>query len=366
MIRMEGIKFRGEHEEILKGIDLTIRDHEVVGIIGPSGSGKSLLLKSILMTKMPDEGRIWLDDLEITAPDVDATAVRKRVGMIFQTFNLFDHYCAVENVMTGLVHLKGMAPMDGFEKAMELLKSVGLADHAFKYPDILSNGQKQRVAIARTIAMDPEVILMDEPTSALDPLMKGEVEAVIRMLKSQGRTMIITSHEMDFIRDVCTRVIFIHDGVVWEEGSARQIFEEAKRPETRRFVKALRTLEFDIKTDTFDFPGMQTALSEYAFRNDIPDNILNRLLSITEELDQMVIIQPKKKNIMKMSFEYERTKGVLTGDVYFSGPPLDPDDPAYFFSWPIIQIRTDEISFTHIDVSGFTNNVQFVLRDKLR
>lgn len=367
MIRIEDVGFTGRNNRrVLDGVNLTINDGDVVGIVGASGSGKSFLMRCIMSLETPTEGHIYLDDTDITAEDCDLSAIRRRIGMVFQNFNLFDHYCAVENVMAGLIHLENLTPQDAFDKAMKYLKEVGLASRAFDYPGTLSSGQKQRVAIARTIALDPEVILFDEPTSALDPMMKCEVEAVIRVLAGQRRTMVITSHEMDFIRDVCTRIVFFKDGKVWEEGTKDKILDNPDRYETKHFVRALRTLEFDIESDTFDFPGMQTSISEYTFRNGISDSIKNRLLSVTEELVQMVIIQPKEKNIMKMSFEYDRKEKRLTGEVFFSGPDLDPDDPAYFFSWPIIQMRADHIENTLISVNGFTNLVHFDMIDKNR
>ena len=361
MIKVENLQKEYYGKTVFRDISLKVNDGEVVGIVGASGSGKSLLLRCMLLLDRPDSGRIFLDDEEITAEDCDIDRVHKRIGMVFQNFNLFSHMSVVENVMSGQVHLDQVPVQEAFEKSMKLLKEVGLADKAFAYPRVLSGGQKQRAAIARTLALNPEIIFLDEPTSSLDPLVRGEVEAVIRMMAAAGHTMVIVTHEMALLRQICTKVVFIHEGTVWEEGTPAEILDNAKRPETRRFVTATRLLDFDVRSDDFDFLGMQSIIKEYVFRNGIPTGICDRLLSITEELVQMVIIQPDEKNIMRMTFEYNQKEESLYGDVRFSGPPLDPDDPMYFFSWPIIQMRVDEVSNIVIDEDGYTNSVKMKL-----
>lgn len=362
MIRVENLKKEYGKRTVFSDIDLTVNDGEVVGIIGPSGTGKSVLLRCMIMLEKPTDGKIFLDNEEITSPDCNIDDVHKRIGLVFQNFNLFSSMSAVENVMSGLVHLNGMHPQDACEKAIKLLKMVGLADKAFKYPNKLSGGEKQRVAIARTLALDPEIILMDEPTSSLDPIMSGEVGVVIRLLKAQGHTMVITTHEMELIREVCTRVVFLYNGQVWEEGTPDKIFDNADREETRVFVQALRVLSFDVRSDDFDFIGMQTKIADFAYRNGVPDTIKNKLLSITEEFVQMIIVQSGGGNKMNMSFAYNNKEECMDGIINFSGPVLDPDDPLYFFSWPIIQMRADEISNAVIDEDGFTNRVRFKIK----
>lgn len=362
MIKVEHLKKVYGNREVFRDLSLTVNDGEVVGIIGPSGTGKSLLLRCMIMLENPTEGKIYLDDEEITAPDCNIDDVHKRIGMVFQNFNLFSRMSVVQNVMSGLVHLDNMHPQDAYEKSMKLLKSVGLADKAFLYPNRLSGGEKQRVAMARTLALEPEIILMDEPTSALDPIMSTEVSAVIRMLKSQGHTMVIATHEMELIRQVCTKVVFLLDGKVWEEGTPDKIFDNADREETRIFVQALRLLEFDVQSDDFDFIGMQTSILNFTYRNGVPETVVNKLLSITEEFVQMIIIQSKGSNIMNMSFAYDQKDGSIDASIRFSGPKLDPDNPIYFFSWPIIQMRADEITSEEISEDGFTNCVHLKLK----
>ena len=362
MIKLEGIKKSYGTRQIFNGLSLDIADGEVVGLIGPSGSGKSLLLRCLMMLDKPDEGKIILDGEEITSSDVNLDLVHQKVGMVFQNFNLFSHLSVVENVMSGLVDLQNIPEDEAYNKAMSLLKTVGLADKAFAYPNAISGGQQQRAAIARTLAMKPELILLDEPTSALDPMMRGEVEAVIRMMAAAGHTMVIATHEMELVRQICNRVLFIDDGVVYEEGSPEKIFENPERTRTRRFVRALRVLEFDVESKDFDFIGTQTTFEEFAYRNGVSRDLLGRLEAIMEELFQMVIIQPKEQNCMHVSFEYNNKEKYLSGVVRFSGPKFDPDDPHYFISWPIIVRRASEVTVEDIEDGAYTNLVNIKIQ----
>ena len=355
MIRIENLQKKFKNITLLNGIDMTINDGDIVGIIGPSGSGKSVLLRSMMLLEKPDSGKIFLDDTELTSPECDLEKALEKIGMVFQHFYLFDHMSIVENVMSGMVHVQNIPVQEAYEEAMKLIKTVGLSDKAFAYPKTLSGGQQQRAAIARTLAMKPEIILMDEPTSALDPMHTGEVEAVIRMLAGQGHTMVIVSHEMNLVREVCNKIVFLKDGVICEEGTPEKIFENAEKDETRRFVRELRVLTFDVRSKEFDFIGSQSEISEFSFRNGIPTNLQNRLLAIMEELYQMVIINPKEDNIMHIEFEYNRKEVSLNGTVRFSGPLVDPDDPHYFISWPIIEHFSSSIEVNEIDEDGYTN-----------
>ena len=362
MIQVEKLTKKFPGISLFRDVDLTINDGEVIGIIGPSGTGKSTFLRCLLLLEQPDSGRILLDGTDlITASSSEIDEARKRIGMVFQSFNLFGHMSVIENVMSGMVHLQGIDPDTAYEEAMRLLREVGLRDKAFAYPRTLSGGQQQRAAIARTMAMKPEIILMDEPTSALDPMMRGEVEAVIRMMAAEGHTMVIVTHEMELVKQICTRVLFVDQGGIYEEGTPKKIFENPERTGTRRFVRALRVLEFDVQSKDFDFMGSQTAIGEFAYRNGIPSPLLAKLQAVMEELFQMVIIQPTEQHKMHVSFEYNNKEHYLTGEVRFSGPKVDPDDPMYFFSWPIIVMRASEVELDEIDEDGYTNLVHLKL-----
>lgn len=222
--------------EVLKGIDCHIDKGECVCVIGPSGSGKSTFLRCLNLLETPTKGDIVIDDMHLTEKDFDVDAMRKRVGMVFQHFNLFPHLTILENVTLAPIRHKMMKEEQAKEKAMELLNRVGVGDKADNYPAQLSGGQKQRVAIARSLALSPEVMLFDEPTSALDPEMVGEVLEVMKQLAQEGMTMVVVTHEMGFAREVANRVFFMDGGGILEEGTPEQIFDHPQEERTKAFL----------------------------------------------------------------------------------------------------------------------------------
>ena len=223
--------------EVLKGIDCHIDKGECVCVIGPSGSGKSTFLRCLNLLETPTKGDIVIDDMHLTEKDFDVDAMRKRVGMVFQHFNLFPHLTILENVTLAPIRHKMMTEEQAKEKAMELLNRVGVGDKADNYPAQLSGGQKQRVAIARSLALSPEVMLFDEPTSALDPEMVGEVLEVMKQLAHEGMTMVVVTHEMGFAREVANRVFFMDGGGILEEGTPEQIFDHPQEERTKTFLR---------------------------------------------------------------------------------------------------------------------------------
>ena len=222
--------------EVLKGIDCHIDKGECVCVIGPSGSGKSTFLRCLNLLETPTKGDIVIDDMHLTEKDFDVDAMRKRVGMVFQHFNLFPHLTILENVTLAPIRHKMMTEEQAKEKAMELLNRVGVGDKADNYPAQLSGGQKQRVAIARSLALSPEVMLFDEPTSALDPEMVGEVLEVMKQLAQEGMTMVVVTHEMGFAKEVANRVFFMDGGGILEEGTPEQIFDHPQEERTKAFL----------------------------------------------------------------------------------------------------------------------------------
>ena len=222
--------------EVLKGIDCHIDKGECVCVIGPSGSGKSTFLRCLNLLETPTKGDIVIDDMHLTEKDFDVDAMRKRVGMVFQHFNLFPHLTILENVTLAPIRHKMMTEEQAKEKAMELLNRVGVGDKADNYPAQLSGGQKQRVAIARSLALSPEVMLFDEPTSALDPEMVGEVLEVMKQLAQEGMTMVVVTHEMGFAREVASRVMFMSDGQIVEQGPPDEFFANPKNPRLKDFL----------------------------------------------------------------------------------------------------------------------------------
>lgn len=235
------IEIRGLHKSfganhVLRGIDLEVARGEVVCVIGPSGSGKSTLLRCVNLLEEPSDGRILVGGTEVTDPDVDIDAVRRRIGMVFQQFNLFPHVNVTDNLTLPQRRVLGTDRTRAAAVAQENLKRVGLADKAEAFPAQLSGGQQQRVAIARALSMGPEVMLFDEPTSALDPELVGEVLSVMRVLAGEGMTMMVVTHEMSFAREVADRVVFMDGGVIVEQGPAAQVVGSPAQERTRNFL----------------------------------------------------------------------------------------------------------------------------------
>lgn len=223
-------------QEVLKGITTTIKKGDVLALIGPSGCGKSTFLRSLNLLEIPTDGHVLFEGTDLTDRSVDINQVRRKIGMVFQQFNLFPNMTIRENIMLAPVKLGRMTREDAEKKAVELLARIGLSDKADAYPAQLSGGQKQRIAIVRSLAMNPDIILFDEPTSALDPEMVGEVLAVMKELAQDGMTMVVVTHEMGFAREVANRVMFINDGVIQEEGKPEEVFGSPKSPRLREFL----------------------------------------------------------------------------------------------------------------------------------
>ncbi len=236
LIKIENLHKSFGKNEVLKGINLEIKRGEVVVIIGPSGSGKSTLLRSMNLLEEATKGKVIFEEVDITDKKNDLFAMREKMGMVFQQFNLFPNMTVMENITLSPIKTKGESKAVAEKRAQELLEKVGLPDKAEAYPQSLSGGQQQRIAIARGLAMEPDVLLFDEPTSALDPEMVGEVLAVMQDLAKSGMTMVIVTHEMGFAREVADRVIFMADGVVVEDGTPEQIFEQTQEQRTKDFL----------------------------------------------------------------------------------------------------------------------------------
>lgn len=225
--------------EVLKNISAEIKSKEVVCVIGPSGSGKSTFLRCLNRLEEPTSGEIYIDGQSITDPKSDINKIREEVGMVFQSFNLFPHMTALQNVTLALIKVRGLSKEEAEKRAMDLLDKVGITDKAHVYPDALSGGQQQRVAIARALAMQPKVMLFDEPTSALDPEMVGEVLGVMKDLAQEGMTMVVVTHEMGFAREVGDRVLFMDEGVIVEEGTPEELFDKPENERTKAFLSKI-------------------------------------------------------------------------------------------------------------------------------
>ena len=236
VLRLEGIHKSFGETEVLRGIDLAVSAHEIIAVIGSSGSGKSTLLRTINLLEPIDDGQIWLSEVDISDPRVRADAVRARIGFVFQHLNLFPHLTVLDNVTLALRHVLRVPPLEAQQRGMELLDRIGLTDKALEFPDRLSGGQQQRAAIVRAVATNPELLLLDEVTSALDPELVGEVLELVRELGAEGTTIIMATHEMAFARDVATRVVFLDQGVIAEQGTPAQVFGAPRNARTKEFL----------------------------------------------------------------------------------------------------------------------------------
>ena len=268
MIRIKNVAKSFGDLQVFKNVNLDINDGDAVVIIGGSGCGKSTLLRAINKLAPPDEGEIWIDGKNILAPDADVNGIRKKMGMVYQSFNLFSHLNVMENIILAPMKVLGMSQEEAIKEAEEYLTMVGLYDWRYHMPSQLSGGQKQRVAIARTLAMHPEVILFDEPTSALDPTMVDEVENVIRKLVDSGLTSVIVTHEMRFARNIASKVVFLAEKGIYETGTAEEVFGAPKKPLTRQFIYRSRMTKatVDKNTDCADIlSGFKKFISNYDY-----------------------------------------------------------------------------------------------------
>ena len=317
----------GTHLTVLKDINCEINAGEVVSIIGPSGTGKSTFLRALNLLDPPTGGSIIFDGEDILAKGYPVHKMRQKMGMVFQSFNLFDHMTVLENVIYAPCKIKKEPLEKAREKGLALLRKVGLAEKADVYPSSLSGGQKQRVAIARCLAMHPEVILFDEPTSALDPTMVGEVLSVIRQLAKEGMTMLIVTHEMKFARDVSTRVFFMYDGFIHEDGTPEQIFENPRHSATKAFVQRIRKDVFVVDGNDFDFLDMESRIRQFCIKYNIAARCDNAVT-----LCQRMLTDVMASHIpLTIRITHSELSGETALDFMVEGlasSPLKAEDPA--------------------------------------
>ncbi len=284
MIKVENLSKSFDNLNVLTNVNINIKPGERIAIIGPSGCGKSVFLRSLNLLEVPDAGRIFIGEDEITAKGADVNRIRKNMGMVYQGFYLFEHMNVLDNITLAPQKIKKMSRKDAEARAIELLKMVGLENKKYAMPSHLSGGQKQRIAIARCLAMDPKVMLFDEPTSALDPTMVGEVLATIRMLAKQGLTMIIVTHEMNFAYEFATRVLFFDENGICEEGTPSEIFDHPKNPKTIAFIHKTKFFSEQITERNFDLMRIHGGISAFAEKYAIDRSVSHRLQLCTEEL----------------------------------------------------------------------------------
>ncbi|MCQ2771443.1 MAG: amino acid ABC transporter ATP-binding protein [Clostridia bacterium] len=343
---------RKEYTDVtpIKDVNAVINKGDVISIIGPSGTGKSTFLRCINMLETPTSGKIIVDGVDITDKKTNLNQIRQKMGMVFQSFNLFSHMNIIENIMHGPVKLLGMTPDEAFKLGLELLEKVGLSDKVYSYPDELSGGQKQRVAIARALAMNPEILLFDEPTSALDPTMVGEVLSVMRDLAQKGTTMMIVTHELKFAREVSNRVFFMNEGVIYEEGTPEEIFENPKKDLTRQFIKHLNVLSATIEKPGFDFYGFNSTIEVFGRNHMLEQKHIFKIQSVVEELCVQTIL-PTLPNKQPISFllEYSSSELKSTITISYDGENNNPIDNMDEFAKTILLSEVKEINYSFED-----------------
>ena len=302
-----------------------IHKGEVISIIGPSGTGKSTFLRCLNLLERPSGGSIVIDGVNILQKGTDEPKLRRKMGMVFQSFNLFAHLTVLDNLTLGPMKLLGKSRQEAEAKAIELLKSVGVAEKQHQFPDELSGGQKQRVAIARCLAMDPEIILFDEPTSALDPTMVSEVLAVIRRLAKEGMTMAIVTHEMDFAKNVSSRIFFMDEGIIYEEGKPGDIFENPQKEKTRIFIQRIRKLNEKIISQDFDLYKLNANIELFCARHTADKRTVSHILLVVEEvLGQMLLPLFAGEPEIDLTLEYSEKTGDFQLLFDYAGPQHNP------------------------------------------
>lgn len=323
--------------EVLRDITTTINKGDVISIIGPSGTGKSTFLRCLNLLDPPSAGEVIVDGCNILAKDADVPRLRRKMGMVFQSFNLFEHLTVMENLTIGQIKLLGRNKEESVERGMELLRMVGLAEKADVYPAQLSGGQKQRVAIARCLSVEPEIILFDEPTSALDPTMVSEVLGVIRKLAEQGMTMAIVTHEMSFAKNVSNRIFYMDEGVIYEEGSPSDIFDNPQREKTRYFINRVKSLTYKIHSSDYDLYELNSQIYAFCAKNFITQEHSDKLVLVIEEMLQLLPIEGGVDIMVEFS---DKTKKITCR--------MEQS----LFESKIFDVEDDEINISRSIVSG--------------
>ena len=324
MIELEHLAKEYDGLTIFSDVNAVIHSGEAIAIIGPSGTGKSTFLRLIARLEEPTAGKVRVLGMDMEHPK-ECMAVRKKMGMVFQGFHLFGHLNAIENVMLAPMTVLKMPRQEAYENAVSLLRMVGLAEKGTFYPDELSGGQQQRVAIARALAMKPEIILFDEPTSALDPTMATEVLSVIRSLAKSGLTILIVTHEMQFAKDIATRVFYLDQEGIYESGDPKQIFDSPQKEKTRQFVRKLKVLEEKIVSRDFDFIGINTRIEEFGRKCGMSQKPIIRLQTVFEELAVQTILPSLPENMeLSLLVEYSFEEDKATMYLRYNGEAFDP------------------------------------------
>lgn len=330
IIRIENLRKEFPDAVPITDISTEIYRGDVISIIGPSGTGKSTFLRCINGLEKVTSGKIYVDGTDITAPGCDISKIRRKVGMVFQSFNLFDNLNVLDNVAAPLVQVLGRPRKEAEKDAIDILEKLGMSDKVSSFSDELSGGQRQRVAVARAIAMQPEVLLFDEPTSALDPTKVGEVQAIIGELAQNGMTILIVTHEMKFAREVSNRAFYMDQGGICEDGTPEQIFDHPANENTRRFIKHLQSLSMAIESTEFDLSEFFEKLTVFAKNTMIDRRSVLMIQVIFEELVLVQLVHLRKRFYpINALIQYSQNEHWIELTLRYGGDffnPLDFDD----------------------------------------
>lgn len=323
LISVRGLCKSYGQNEVLTNVSVDINRGDVISIIGPSGCGKSTFTRCLNFLDPPTAGEVYFDGELVTGDAKSLQALRRKMGMVFQSFNLFSNMTIVENAMFGQVNLLGKSRQEAYDRAMDLLDTVGLGHKSLSYPDELSGGQKQRAAIARTLAMQPEAIIFDEPTSALDPTMVGEVLGVMMNLAEQGTTMLIVTHEMNFARNVSNRIFYMDEKGLYEDGTPEQIFENPLRPKTRDFIFHVKTFNYEICNGAFDYYEMINQAALFMRKQLFDMARMDRVIHVLEEVVNHCVLEAGDGLRTLMTLRYTEKTDEL--EVVFMDPSRKAD-----------------------------------------
>ena len=346
MIKVENLCKRYDDGSVLENVSTEIHKGDVVSIIGPSGCGKSTFMRCLNLLEQPTSGRILIEGQDILDKKADVNKLRLKMGMVFQSFNLFSHLMIIENIMLGPVNLLKKSRQEAYDEGMKLLDMVGLAHKALNYPDELSGDQKQRVAIASTLAKHPDIVLFDEPTSALDPTMVSEVLAVIRKLASQGMTMMIVTHEMNFAKNVSNRVVHMDEKGIYEDGTPQQIFENPQKEKTKQFIYKIRTCNYTIEDKKFDLYAFNAEVENFLKNQLFDEKRINKVLLVCEELIYNCIFKGFGDKSVPVEFTLQYSQQKDETEITFAGELINGSliDKADAMSMDIVRKSVKKIS----------------------
>lgn len=325
----------GRRVNILNDVNFHIERGEVVSIIGPSGSGKSTLLRTLNLLDPPTSGSIKVEGEDIMASDYPRQRLHQRMGMVFQQFNLFPHLTVLENVMLAPMRVLKIPREEAETLAIETLRKVSLSERATQMPNTLSGGQQQRTAIARCLAMQPDIILFDEPTSALDPTMVGEVQGVVRLLAQEKMTMLIVTHNMRFAHDIASRTFYMHEGTILEDDTPNKIFNQPQHAETKAFVQRIHKLVFDVENKNFDFYDMMSQIRQFCIRFAIPE----QMNTITHIVEEMILLLSAYDNPFHIEVHHGEISGQTSVVILHRGATISPLDKSDVDELAVMIIR---------------------------